>query len=195
MRRKDWHELHFWQTTQHRDLCCSRLPRYLEVFGIDPQTNLGEVLEIGTGPFGGVLPLICASRKVGIDPLCSEYRKLGTLKEAPGVEYVEAYFEEWQTGDRFDTIIAIDALDHGEMGFQLLPRIFDLLRPGGRLYLHVHFRPKEYLNLIHDHPMTEEDLERHLSQTAFVEEKRQFYENDVGGDFCRALVGVWRRPL
>jgi cyclopropane fatty-acyl-phospholipid synthase-like methyltransferase len=150
------------------------------------------VLEIGTGPFGGVLPLIQAVRKVGIDPLCSEYRKLKTLEELPGIEYVEAYFEEWRTEDRFDTVIAIDALDHGEMGFHLLPRIFDLLRSGGRLYLHVHFRPPDYLNLIHDHPMTEKDLDRFLG--AFAEEKRQFYEHDVGGDFCRALVGVWRRP-
>jgi len=202
MTRKDEMELAYWKKitgTNYATYHEARLGYYLWQFG---NCNMPKsVLEIGTGPFGGVLPQVGAAapyipmRLLGIDPLYSAYEKAGLLKRWPGIEYLEGYFEDFQTDERFDAIFAIDSLDHGEMGTHLLPKIIGLLNPGGRLYLHLHFRPKELLNAIHDHSMTREAYDAAIDASAPVNVlMEQMFLKDVDDTWeCPTLMTVLER--
>jgi hypothetical protein len=105
------------------------------------------------------------------------------------------HFEGWDTEHRFDAIFSIDSLDHGEMGFGLLPKIAGLLAPGGRFYLFVHLRPPARLNEIHDHALTIADLDKALALTRLKELRREIFPQDLDLSFdCPCLVGVWEMP-
>ncbi len=80
------------------------------------------------------------------------------------------------------------------MGFHLLPKIAGLLKPGGLFYLVVHLRPLERLNEIHDHQMTETDLDAQLAALDLTELRRAIYPQELDGTFdCPCLVGVWEK--
>lgn len=194
---KELLELKFWCTC---DMQAERaqLDRYyhdafrLPLPILDP--SAGIVLEIGTGPHWGLLPFIHADLKFACDLLFPAYEALGLLEERNGIRRVDEPFESWDTAETFDAIVTTNALDHGEMGFYLMPKIWRMLKPGGRFYLHVHLRPADLLNLIHDHSLTEAQLNKHLSFTNLIEERRELLDADLDGFPCQTLVGVWRKP-
>lgn len=192
--RKDHMELGYWKGAP-ADYHRAKMALYLWAFGCFRYPS--RVLEIGCGPHGGFLPLLDrAAVRVGVDPLLNAYRAANLFEPVEGVDYVSTHFEEWATVEHFDAIFAADSLDHGEMGFGLVPRIAELLAPGGRFYLHVNLRPAGRLNAIHDHSLTVEQLDAALVGTGLVELRRDFYEQDVDGSFdCLSLVGVWERPV
>jgi len=181
-----------------------QLFRYLDVLKIpSPEQSIGEfvsaslprqILEIGTGPHWGLLPFIEADLKFGVDPLYPAYEAVGILEERNGIRRVDEPFEHWDTDQQFDLILTTNALDHGEMGFYLLPKIWRMLKPGGRFYLHVHLRPEELKNLLHDHPLTEEQLDKHLGYTDLIQERRELLDKDLDGFESKTLIGVWRKP-
>lgn len=201
---KDLLELKYWLT------CSLEMERtkagvYLHHFGLSnlptiPEIQLHEdrpqvsILEIGVGPFWGLLPHIPADKKVAVDPLLRAYYALGILDPRNGIQYVEEAFERWDTNDEFDMVLCANALDHGEMGFHLLPKLAKLLKPSGKLYIHVQLRPTEMLNIIHDHVLTVEQLDRNLQYTDLKEIKREILERDFDSPYCPALVGIWEKP-
>lgn len=181
-----------------------QLFRYLDVLKIPPpEKEIGEllsrslprqILEIGTGPHWGLLPFIEADLKFGCDPLYPEYEAVGILEERNGIRRVDEPFESWDTNQTFDLILTTNALDHGEMGFYLIPKIWRMLKPGGRFYLHVHLRPEELKNLLHDHPLTLEQLHKHLDYTNLIAERLEVLPQDLDGFQSQTLIGVWRKP-
>lgn len=197
MTRQDEHEIEYWRNATPEILKEEefRLRLMLSIFPLPAYA--GSVLEIGVGPQGGLLRFISAPRKVGIEPLASEYLELGFPRPDRGVEVVEEYFEKWESSEKFDVIVCTNALDHGEMGFHTLGAIDRRLNPAGEFYLHVHLRPAELLNAGHNHSLTVAQLDRELEHLPnWRQQKREFYDNDVDGKFrCRALVGVWRKSL
>ncbi len=194
MKQKDLLELKFWITCNMAEERAKQ-PLYLEAFEFPGLGYGSSVLEIGTGPHWGVLPLLEeAGRKVGVDPLYVEYWKLGILDAWGDIIRIEEPFELWDTTETFDVIVSANSLDHGDMGFHLLPKISRLLNPGGKFYLHVHLRPAALLNLIHDHALTVEQLDRNLSFTNLIPERRTMLECDVNGWECPTLVGIWQKP-
>lgn len=193
---KDLLELKFWLTC---DMAAEgvQLFRYLDVLKILAPVKLSvprQILEIGTGPHWGLLPFLEADLKFACDPLFPVYEATGILEERNGIRRIDEPFEFWDTDETFDVILTTNALDHGQMGFYLLPKIWRMLKPGGRFYLHVHLRPKDLLNLIHDHSLTEEQLDKHLGFTDLIQERREVLEQDLDGFPCRTLIGVWRKP-
>jgi Methyltransferase domain len=192
MNAKDAHEIRYWQecdsATLQEELERLRLMRRL--FPLPDSAK--SVLEIGVGPQGGLLPFIRSQRKVGIDPLFSAYAQIG-FRRPIGVECVEAYFESWESAETFEAIVCTNALDHGEMGFHTLPAITAHMAPGGRFFLHVHLRPSELLNTGHDHSLTVAQLDAELANLPLRELKRDFFEKDVDGHYCLAVVGIWER--
>ncbi len=192
---KELLELKYWLTCDRHNGELALRAKYLEVFGLDKADLTGkEILEVGTGPFWGLLPMLDCAKKVGVDCLYDAYHYLNLLDERDGILMVAEPFEHWETNDQFDVIVTTNALDHGEMGFYLVMKMWRMLRPGGRLYLHVHLRPADMLNLIHDHSLTQAQLDAQLANTDLIEERRELFPNDVDGAFCETLVGVWRKP-
>jgi len=193
---KELLELRFWCEEFKKDGYAeerAKLEQYVSVFGLDT-CKFDRVVEIGVGPYWGLLPYIRANIKVGVDSILAVYDAAGIREDRNGILEVSEPFEHWETNDRFDAIITTNALDHGEMGFHLIPKIWCLLNPGGRFYCHVHLRPADMLNLVHDHSLTEEQLDQHLSYTNLRQVRRQIFENDVDGNFCKTLVGIWEKP-
>jgi 2-polyprenyl-3-methyl-5-hydroxy-6-metoxy-1,4-benzoquinol methylase len=169
--------------------------RYMELFGLDTlDLKRHDVLEIGTGPLWGLLSRIDAARMYAVDPLYEAYRAIGVLEDKPACIAVCEPFEHWETNLQFDVIVTTNALDHGDMGFYLMVKMWRMMKRGGRLYIHVHLRPPDMLNLLHDHCLTEAQLDRHLANTDLVEMRREIHNRDVDGNFCRALIGVWTKP-
>jgi SAM-dependent methyltransferase len=203
--RKDEMELHYWKVTENREYHRAKMALYLWAFGFFRYPK--RVLEIGCGPFGGFLPLLDrAALRVGVDPLVGEYRRAGLLTDAEGITYVADHFETWSSSGRpgsagvlFDAIFAADALDHGEMGFETIPRLAEILAPGGRLYVHVNLRPADRLNAIHDHSLTVAQLDAALDRAyagpRLTELRREIFPEDIDGTFCESLVGVWERAV
>jgi SAM-dependent methyltransferase len=174
--------------------------RYLREFRIGslPGYPAISVLEIGAGPYWGMLQhLYFADRRIAVDPLINAFEQLGLLEERGDIQFYSEPFEQWDPSEyAFDAILCANALDHGEMGFHLLPKISRLLKPGGSFYLYVHLRPKELLNLLHDHSLTLESLDKHLSYTPLIEVRREIRErDDIAGWDCPTLIGIWQKPL
>ena len=214
---KELLELKFWIEEHAREGYTAereKLLLYMQAFGLPASLpRLGEdgvhVLEIGTGPYWGLLQFMrfvdlypgricerrwCPERLVAVDPLLDVFGLAGILEDRGGIFAVSQPFESFDTGWQFDAIITTNALDHGEMGFYLLPKIWRLLKPGGKLFLHVQLRPQSELNLIHDHALTRAQLDKHLGYTTLVEEWVREYPADVDGKDHTAICGVWRKP-
>jgi SAM-dependent methyltransferase len=169
---------------------------YLEAFEVVTDET-DTILEIGTGPYWGMLPHIEASLRVAVDPLIEAFDQLGILEERGDIQYYSQPFEQWDPGElTFDAILCANALDHGEMGFHLFPKIARLLNPGGGFYLYVHLRPPELLNLLHDHSLTKASLDKHLSYTDLKEVRREIRpRDDIAGWDCPTLIGIWQKPF
>ena len=188
MTEKDRRELAYWlRTDPEIHLAKSRM--YLDRWGYE---DVDSVLEIGTGPFSGFGPFIKANRKLGLDPLLNAYRTGGVFRMCEDMQYSDAYFEDFETDERFDAVLTSDCIDHGDMDFRVVPKLASFLKPGGKLYIHVHLRPPGKLNRIHDHSLKVEQLDEELKKTALIEEKREILPKDIDGKFCPALMGVWR---
>lgn len=174
--------------------------RYMELFGfggpLPRYVDFGgkSVLEVGTGPLWGLMSRVEARSMYAVDPLYNAYAAIGVLEDKPACVAVCEPFEHWDTNLKFDVIVTTNALDHGDMGFYLVVKMWRMLNPGGRLYVHVHLRPPDMLNLLHDNSLTEAQLDRHLAYTDLVEVRREVHDKDVDGNFCAALVGVWEKP-
>jgi SAM-dependent methyltransferase len=200
--RKDQLEAAYWAALDHaaQTRHKAKIPLYLWAFG--HFTTPQSVLEIGPGPYDGVLRyLTTAKRRVGIDPNYNLYWQSldADLANHSGdhIEYIAQHFEDWAPGpdDRFDAIFCMDCLDHGELGFQVLPKIHSLLNPGGKFYLHVNLRPEPLLNEIHDHPLTFEDFTHWVSRCPLFVDEAIVHPRDIDGNFdCPTLVAVMTSP-
>jgi hypothetical protein len=191
--QKDLLELKYWLAYADMEDHRNKIRLYCEAFGVS-DLDVESVLEVGPGPLLGILPHIKADVKVGIDPLFHAYEAVSLMPPDSGFQLFSVPFETWDTGRRFDAAFCVDALDHGEMGARMIPQISKFLKPSGRLYLHVHLRPIELLNLIHDHPVTHAGVNNAIRQAGLVEVKCEIYPNDVDGKFCEALLGIWEKP-
>ena len=193
--QKDILELKYWLSCDLEEERQKNLRYVSGPVGTVRVTTNSQILEIGTGPLWGVLPHYPeARRSVAIDPLIDVYYAAGILAERGDIQYFSEDFITWDTNDKFDAIFCLNALDHGAMGFHLLPKIANLLAPGGKLALHVHLRAPEQLNLIHDHCLTEEQLQRNLRNTDLIRDFYRLIDRDEEPPRCPAILGIWRKP-
>jgi hypothetical protein len=188
-------ELKYW-VTRGADAEAPRRDRYIELFGLDGvDLSRHDILEVGTGPYWGMLPRLNGAYMCGVDPLYDAYYAMGMLADRNGIAQVSEPFEHWDTNRQFDLILTANALDHGEMGFYLIVKMWRMLKLGGRLCIHVHLRPPDLVNLLHDHRLTEEQLKRHLANTDLRPLSYRVYPSDVvDGWRCPTLVAVWEKP-
>jgi len=190
---KDDLEMTYWRKTcASPDALGRASERYngvIKIWGIDG--NVGSVLEIGPGALGGVLGFLQADRKVGIDPLFERFRDEDLLSLPSDVEAWTGCIEggelrvaeEYERAtslamETFDTVVTINALDHGDGDFRSLSPIASLLKPGGIFYLHVHLRTLGQLNPGHDHQLRLTDYEEWSTRAGFKELWRKMFDYD-----------------
>lgn len=168
-------ELEYWKSVKKIDFSV-RYKKLLNIWGISK--DLGEVLEIGTGPRGGVLPFVKGKKKLGLDPLYIEFKTNDLLTKFPDIKYQVGCIENITLKDTFDTILTSDSLDHGKSNFRSFGKITTLLKPGGRLFLHVHLRKPEQLNQGHDHALTLKQYYTNATANDLKELWQHIYETD-----------------
>ena len=187
-------ELEYWLTADR----AGHERRYRAILDMWGLTEADSILEIGTGPFSGVLPYVKARRKVGVDPLYRTYQEFGLFRADKGIEYAGVEFEGGATFTRelgpLHAIVTMNALDHGGSDFHAVERVGSMLEKGGRFYLHVHLRTSEQLNVGHDHCLTLEALHEALA----LANLRTVWEQDLDRDpieFCeyRTVIGVYEK--
>jgi SAM-dependent methyltransferase len=108
---------------------------YTTYFGLTPAFYAERrILDIGCGPRGSLEWAHMARERVGVDPLASRYRKLGTALHA--MRYVNAGAERIPLPDQyFDVVAAFNSLDHVEDVEQAIAEIKRLTRAGGLFLL------------------------------------------------------------
>lgn len=124
-----WHELH-------------QKPKYLADLALPPEAFVGQrVLDVGAGPmpsaecFDGC-DLYC------LDPLLPDYLRIGYPLHVyrAGTRFVHGHSEAMPLREAFvDAVISVNALDHVDDFAATAREIQRVLRPGGRIRIHLHY--------------------------------------------------------
>lgn len=144
-RAKELNELMFWRGRLKREgsLSNDHYERfYTETFGVDRAYYAGKrIADIGCGPRGSLEWCAEAAERVGVDPLASEYLKMGA--HAHAMSYVTAGCEEIPFEDgHFDVVTALNSLDHVENVDAAVAEIERICRPGGDILIIVEINHK-----------------------------------------------------
>ena len=96
-----------------------------------------KILEVGCGAFGMIHYLDVVSFKVGLDPLCSNYRNI--IRQTPSTAHlISGVSEKLPFKDNmFDVLLCLNVLDHvidPQVSVEEMARV---LRAGGTLFLNV----------------------------------------------------------
>jgi ubiquinone/menaquinone biosynthesis C-methylase UbiE len=116
---------------------------YTTHFGLEKVFYRGKkILDIGCGPRGSLEWAKEASVRIGIDPLASAYRRLGTSRHA--MQYVASGAEGLPFADGyFDVVCSLNSLDHVDNLDKTIDEICRVLAPRGYFLLltEIHRRP------------------------------------------------------
>jgi len=126
-----------------------RYPYMIEKLGLDNILYLEDksVLDIGSGPMGGILQHLPCKRKISIDPLNKEYVENFPEFYNPNIEYFVAEGEKIPLeNDSISLVTCVNALDHSESPAQVINECTRVLGPSG--YLSLSF----CINLAKTHP-------------------------------------------
>lgn len=176
-----------------------RTKQYLNVF--EEQKQLGDIhnkviVDIGTGPIGGVAEYLQAKEKWVIEPIVSSYKKAGVWIPKSKIEVRETFAEKMEgvPNEYFDIVFSMNALDHGDDIRVCFSNINKILKLDGYFYLHVHCRQEFELNELHRQPFLENDLLGWLENEGFeVISSRMFSEDPVPTNKYRTFVGVMKK--
>src|SRR5262245_31191578 len=112
---KELNELRYWKKVKGTEGKLTNKhykPFFTEHFGLDESYYTGKIiLDIGCGPRGSLEWATLAQRRIGLDPLAKEYRRLGT--EQHRMEYIDAPSENIPLADGLcDVVTSFNSLDH-----------------------------------------------------------------------------------
>lgn len=96
-----------------------------------------RILEIGCGP-KGMIHYISGKKKVGIDPLIEEYKRLNILEDGE-VKHVIGIGEELKfERESFDIIICFNVLDRSQVPEKVCQEMFRVVKKDGKIIFHSH---------------------------------------------------------
>lgn len=126
---------------------------------------LGHVLEIACGPITHIGSIIdsanvTVSSITLVDPIIFKYLTEvsscdfanGTVRDYP-TSLMSAMGETMQFGEIFDTVIAVNAVEHCMDGFAFLRNVYNSLKPGGLIIWHETAYEGYYGHPVHENPI------------------------------------------
>lgn len=190
------YELNYWKLTYTKHQAEKYLS-YLREWGINPGHIFADgVLEVGTGPFMGILPFIGAGFKVGMDPNYANFEQLGMLKWHDDILYVCEWLQTCHISGKFSTIFMADGVEAIKDGG--LSTLRNFLTPSGQLYLHFHLRRADQLTEGHKVPFLLDDLSKYTDEANLTLVWSQLYPEDpipqyTNGQKLETVMGLWTR--
>lgn len=164
-------------------------------------SNGMKILEVGPGPYGGLLAMLYTPEQVKImttalDPLWKEYADAGfTFDWAVRLNcHMITSYRHLLSVKAFDLVICANVLDHGKADLSELKLIHDAMAPGGELHLHLNLRTQEQCNEGHPVPISIHRLGIALGNAGFKPVDYQVYDRDpVEDSDYKTVVGVWEK--
>lgn len=98
--------------------------------------EVGEILDIGSGPGGNVGTLLEVSTKITCLEPSSEAIKF-SQKKYPKLEIIQGCFPETIPNRKFDMITMLEVLEHISGDSEAVKSVFSLLKPGGYYFITV----------------------------------------------------------
>lgn len=165
---------------------------YLKAFGLrDDEFLRLSVGDFGCGPFGGILSALKGLEAAyPIDVLADEYNSWGT--SASRIFAFDGCLTPVST-ECCDVMFSANALDHTPDPTNSISEIFRILKPGGRLYVHVHLRADSEINKAHPVAWSRASALRHFADFDVI--KAEEFPNDWINDVpMRMLLLAARKP-
>ncbi|MBA7468148.1 hypothetical protein ES707_03389 [subsurface metagenome] len=149
---------------------------YLKMFEIDGDFSGKTVVDIGCGAFGGMLSVIKAEKKIGIDPMAKIFHEKLRIPLKDMVILPEFAEETTLENGLADLIFCCNTLDHVIEPEKVVKQIYRLLKKDGLFFLHVHMRTKAQLNIGHEFAFTEELIDAWFKDLKLI--KKQIFSVD-----------------
>lgn len=205
-----WHEaqeaeLEFWKTIRNKGyggLSYKKWRWYDRIRAVwDYTIGLGYdlaffkdkiILDIGCGP-ANLLAGLQAKKRIGIDPLISEYAKLFSLDR--GIQYIAGIGESIPLQDNcIDIVFCLNALDHTQTPLSLLKEVVRILHDEGLFILQMNLSPEKEDDKPHPHHFSTDEVSRMLNQAGFQKEKviTKGEEKDDGYELL-SFVGILKK--
>ena len=135
-----------WRASKEKGLSPFTSGLFTEVLRVDRSNYVGKkIIDIGCGPRGSLEWLEDAELRVGIDPLMTDYLKLGVKDHKACYVAASAEHLPFATGS-FDIVTSINSLDHVDDLEMTLDEIARVLASGGHFIFLVEVHPKATLS-------------------------------------------------
>jgi SAM-dependent methyltransferase len=142
------------------------------------------------------LDVLDAKEKWAVEPGFEEYRKNNIWMSKSEALIVRATTAESMNDVPemyFDSVFAINSIDHGDDIRCCFDNVYKVLKKGGSFYLHVHCRKPEQTNKLHKQPFTGDELIAMLAESGFeIENYRLFDEDPLSGKY-NTFIGICRK--
>lgn len=193
----DWqeYELEYWRKRGMK-LGGRKNLQYLQYFQVPKEYKDQTIIDIGCGPFGGVLPFLKAGRRIVVEPLYKNYCNEGFWKANPEIEVCACFAEQMDlTDSSVHAAFACNSLDHGESILHALHEVARVLVAGGRFFLHVHCRSRRQLNEGHRQSFGPGSLLVMARDAGLICKRWQVYHRDPINGQYKAFIGKFQKPV
>lgn len=198
-------EIYYWKVARVQkkplyDFAYFRANEILKIFyelNDFQEISYGEkIIDVGPGPCGVVLDLLEAKEKWLAESRFDEYQDnhLWLSKDMDlTIRKTTAEAMKDVPGNYFDSVFAINSIDHGDNIRICLDNIYKILKNGGHLYLNVHCRTPEQTNKLYVQSFSGDELIAMLADSGFkIEKYRMFDEDPLSGSYI-TFVGMLRK--
>ena len=138
IRWKEYNEMRYWKQRKKNENVLSNdhyKHFYTAHFSLHETFYEGKtIVDIGCGPRGSLEWASMAHQRIGLDPLASEYLKLGASEH--NMEYIDSPSENIPLEDEScDAVFSFNSLDHVESIEKTISEIKRIVKPGGMFLL------------------------------------------------------------